>query len=219
MDQQAPLNLPFVRVFGHGQKIEVVWIFQNLFSQIGTGRGERALEIGQRLPFPLMQPTGNLEYENVPAPAVFERGAEIPFTRGTVLDSVENADIVAPGQFCNELLQNLRLGPSFGQGAHIAEIARAEALDAGKLVLQIVGQPVHNLAAPALAPESFADVLANRPIEQDQFMADRLGGANLGGVDAGLQLLKEFGVTGGCLKSVCHLDTQFIRRRHSPQRQ
>jgi hypothetical protein len=39
-------------------------------------------------------------------------------------------------------------------------------------------------------------------------MADRLGGANLGGVDAGLQLLEEFEVAGGCLKCVCHLDTQ-----------
>jgi hypothetical protein len=50
-------------------------------------------------------------------------------------------------------------------------------------------------------------------------MADRLGGANLGGVDAGLQLLEEFEVAGGCLKSVCHLDTQFIRRGRYMQRQ
>jgi len=43
-------------------------------------------------------------------------------------------------------------------------------------------------------------------------VADRLGGAHLGGMDAGFQLLEEFGVTGGGLKSVCHLATQFIRR-------
>jgi hypothetical protein len=64
--------------------------------------------------------------------------------------------------------------------------------------LQVPGQPIHNLAAPALAPESFADVLADRPIEKDQFMADSLGCANLGGVDAGFQLLEEFGIADRC---------------------
>ncbi len=50
-------------------------------------------------------------------------------------------------------------------------------------------------------------------------MADRLGGAHLGGMDAGFQLLEEFGVTGGGLKSVCHLATQFIRHGRYSSRQ
>ena len=78
MDEQAPLNLPFVGVFGHGQKVEVVRVFQNLLGQIGAGRGERALEVGQRLPFPLVQGALDLEDQDISAPAVFDRGAEIP---------------------------------------------------------------------------------------------------------------------------------------------
>jgi hypothetical protein len=56
--------------------------------------------------FPLVQAAGYLENENALPPTVFERGAQIAFTGGTVLDPVENTDSVAPGQLCNELLHN-----------------------------------------------------------------------------------------------------------------
>ena len=219
MDQQAPLNLSFVRVFGHGQKIEVVRVFQNLLGQIGAGRGKRALEIGQRLPFPLMQPTGNLEDENIPAPAVFERGAEIPFTCGTVLDPVEQRAYCGPRAILQQAVAQSPARARPRPKTAYTEDSRAEALDAGKLVLQIVGQPLDNLGAPASGARILAreDLSADRPVEEDQFPAHGKGGANLGGADAGFQLLKEFGVTGGCLKSVCHLATQFIRRGHSLQ--
>lgn len=90
-----------------------------------------------------MQPALNLKDQDILTPAEFESGPEVPLSCGTVLDPVQNPEIVAPGQFCNELLQNLRLRPRFSQRTHIAEVARTEALDSRKLGLQIVSQALH----------------------------------------------------------------------------
>ena len=219
MHQQAPLNLPFVRVFGHGQEIEVVRVFQNLFSQIGAGRGKCALKIGQRLPFPLMQGALDLEDQDISAPAVFDRSAEIPLSFDRGFQPVEQDHMMTPGQLCSKLLHNWLVGPGRGKRPHVLEASCAETLDAGKLSLQVMCQPLDNLGAPALGILASEDLPAYPPVEEDQFPAHGKGGANLGGADAGFQLLKEFGVTGGCLKSVFHLIMQIIRRGHRLQRQ
>ena len=127
--------------------------------------------------------------------------------------------MMAPRQLCSKLLHNWLVGPGRGKRPHVLETSRAETLDAGKLNLQVMCQPLHNLGAPALGILASEDLPAYRPVEEDQFPAHGKGGAHLGGVDAGFQLLEKFGVPGGCLKSVCHLNMQIIRRGHSPQRQ
>jgi hypothetical protein len=104
---------------------------------------------------------------------------------------------VAPGQFCNELLQNLFVRPSLGQRTHVAEVPRAEPFDSRKLSLQIPSEPVDNLAAPLLRRKPLAQVPANRPIEEDQLPVYGKGGLHLGSPDAALQILKEFVVAGG----------------------
>jgi hypothetical protein len=93
---------------------------------------------------------------------------------------------VAPGQFCNELLQNLLVGPSLGQRTHVAEVPRAEPFDSWELSLQIVSESVDNLAAPLLGRKPLAQVPADRPIEQDELPVHGKGGLNLGGPDAAL---------------------------------
>lgn len=45
------------------------------------------------------------------------------------------------GQLCIRLLHNYRLRPRLGEGPHIFEIARGEALLAGKLALEINRKP------------------------------------------------------------------------------
>lgn len=67
-----------------------------------------------------------------------------PLPGRPVLDSVKNAHIVLPGQLCNKLLHNWFLRPGLCQGTHVFEASGAEALDARKLVLQIMGKPVDN---------------------------------------------------------------------------
>ena len=107
MRQESPLDLPLLRRFGHSQEIKVVWVFEDPLRHIRVRGKQRTREIGEGLPFPLMQTALDLEDQDIPTPAVFEGGAKIPLPRRAVLDPVQDADIVAPGQFCNELLQNL----------------------------------------------------------------------------------------------------------------
>jgi hypothetical protein len=122
-------------------------------------------------------------------------------------------------QLCSELPHNWLVGPGGGKSPHVLEASRAETLDAGELRLQVVCQPLDNLGAPALGILASEDLPAYRPVEEDQFPAHGKGGAELGGADAGFQLLEEFEVPGGHLKSVCHLATQFNRRGQYMQRQ
>jgi hypothetical protein len=56
-----------------------------------------------------MQAAFDLKDQDILTPAVFERGPQVPLSGGTILDPVQNPQIVALGQFGNERLQNLRL--------------------------------------------------------------------------------------------------------------
>ena len=111
---------------------------------------------------------------------------------------------MAPGQFCNELLQNLLLRPSLGQRTHVTEVPWAEPFDSRELSLQIMSQPVDNLAAPLLGRKPLAQVPADRPIEEDQLPVHGEGGPDLGGPDAAFELLKELLVAGGQLEAFLH---------------
>ena len=135
-----------------------------------------------------MQPACNHMNQNILAPAMFERGTKIPLARRTVLDPIQNPRIMAPGQFCNELLQNLRLRPRLGETPHITQVAGTEALHSGELRLEVSGQPVHDLRSPALPGKPGAEVTADRPVKQHQFVGHGEGGAHLGRPDAGFEL-------------------------------
>jgi len=113
-------------------------------------------------PLPIMQTALDLQDQDIPTPAVFEGGAKVPLSRGTVLDPVQDSDIVSPGQFCNELLQNLLVGPGLGQRTHVAEVPRVEPFDRRELSLQIPSEPVDNLAAPLLSRKPLAQIDPDR---------------------------------------------------------
>ena len=119
------------------------------------------LEIGERLPFPLVQPALNLQNQYILAPAILQSGPQVLFPCRAVLDPVQNSQIVASGQFCNELLQNLWLRPRLGQRAHVTEVARAEAFHSGKLCLQVMREVIDNLATPPLALEPLAKLASD----------------------------------------------------------
>jgi hypothetical protein len=85
----------------------------------------------------------------------------------------------------------LFVGPSLGKRSHILETARTESLDAGKLDLQIMGQPVDDPGAPAFGSLPCQDVAADRPVEKDKLSADGKGGSNLSPFDAILQVLEQ----------------------------
>jgi len=111
---------------------------------------------------------------------------------------------VSPGQLCNKLLHNCFLRPSLSQSPHVLQASRAEPLDARKLILAIMGQPVDHPRSPTLGSLPGEDIAANRPIEEHQLAIDRERSTNLGGTDASLEVLKEFVVAGGQLEAFFH---------------
>ena len=71
-----------------------------------------------------------------------------------------------PGYLCSNLLHNCQVGPLGGEGAHVFEVARREALHVGKGLAQVGGEAVHDLGAPALTFLPVQDHPANVPVEQ-----------------------------------------------------
>jgi hypothetical protein len=142
--------------------------------------------------------------QDILTPTVLEGCPEIPLPRRPVLDSVQNAHIVPPGQLCNKLLHNWFLRPGLCQGTHVLEASGAEALDAGKLILQIMGKPVDNPGTPTFCSLLGEDIPSNRLIEEHQLAIDRERSTNLGGPDASFELLQEFVVAGGQLEAIFH---------------
>lgn len=110
--------------------------------------------------------------------------------------------MMAPWQLCSNLLHYLLLRPRFGKRSHILQTARAESLDARKLDLQVMGQPVDHPGAPAFGSLPCQDVVADRPVEQNELPADGKGGPNLSPFDATLQVGEQFGVAGRGLEAI-----------------
>jgi len=121
-----------------------------------------------RLPFPLVQTAFDLEDQDILTPAIFERGPQVPLSGGTILDPVQNPQIVPPGQFGSERLQNCFLRPRLGQSAHVTEVSGAEAFDSGELGLQITRQVLVDLGSPPLRRKTLAEILADGPIQEDR---------------------------------------------------
>jgi hypothetical protein len=156
-----------------------------LIKSIGTHRDE------------ILHRSGDHMNQNILTPAVLQYCPEVPLPRRPVFDSIQNTDIVPPGQLCNKLLHNCFFRPGLGQGTHVLEASGAEALDARKLILEIMGKPVDNPGTPTLGSLPGEDIPANRPIKEHQLAIDRERGTNLGGTDASFELLEELMVAGG----------------------
>jgi hypothetical protein len=72
--------------------------------------------------------------------------------------------MVTPGQFCSKL-QNVGIGPSFGEGPHVAQIPEAKALDARKFRPKILRQPVYYFGSPAFSREAGRKILPDGPVQ------------------------------------------------------
>jgi hypothetical protein len=130
------------------------------------------------------------------APAVFEHGLGVPEPGCRVLDG-EELDVLAPGQFANEPLENCGVGPRLGKGFHVAQVGRREAASVGELGAQVGGKPVDDFAAPALSGLPLQDVVADPPVETDEFTVDREGGAEPRLANPGFQVGEPGRIIGG----------------------
>jgi hypothetical protein len=83
-------------------------------------------------------------------------------------------DVVVPG-LCKRLLHNCALRPSYGERAHVFQVAGREALHIGERLAQVGCQAIDHLRASARAFLSVGDRPSNVPAEKDHC---RIGGQN-----------------------------------------
>jgi hypothetical protein len=77
----------------------------------GLHRLHRCVEIRDRPPLALMELCLDLVDEDAPRPAVFDGCPPVPKPLLVVLELIQESDILAPGQLCNDLLHNFLIGP------------------------------------------------------------------------------------------------------------
>src|SRR5207249_1772931 len=99
---------------------------------------------------PCVKAALNLEDEDIPAPSILEGLLGIPKALFGLLHDVQNPDVVAPGQFCNSLLQNWLLRPCRRESLHIAEVTSREPLHIRELRAEVLREPVNDTSPPAV---------------------------------------------------------------------
>ena len=89
-----------------------------------------------------------------------------------------------PRQLCSKLLHNCPVGPGFGEGSHVFEVAGGEAGHLREGRLEVDGEPIDDPGAPALMVLPGEDLAADLPVKQHHVAIDREGRADLGRLDA-----------------------------------
>jgi hypothetical protein len=110
-------------------------------------------------------------------PAMFDGLLGIPGAFFGRLHGIEQADVMAPGQLCNDPLHNFGIGPGNGQGPHIFEVSRRKPGHFGERLTEIPGQPVDDLGAPTLTLLPGENIPPDGPVEHDHLAVDRQAGA------------------------------------------
>jgi hypothetical protein len=95
---------------------------------------------------------------------------------------------MAPWQLSNSLLDDLRIRPRLGKGAHVEQVGPGKALHLRESIAQILGEPLDHLHAPSLKALPLEDVAADLPVEQHQLPVHAPSGPLLFLMDTGFQL-------------------------------
>lgn len=129
---QAVLEVPFEQVRSQREKVKVVWVFDEFLSKVRLRLRQGAVKIGQRRALTLKEPALDLMHQDIAAPAVFERLSDVPFSLARILHRIENPDLVAPGQLCNNLLHKFLVRVGFGKCPHVLQIPGPKSSQAGE---------------------------------------------------------------------------------------
>jgi len=188
VEEEGLFEVALAGVGAEGEEVEVVGVFEEVAGEIGLAVGEGSLEVGEGLALTVEEAAFDLEDEDVAAPALAEGLFDVPEAFRRVVEEIKEAEVVAPRQLCNRVLHNCRVGPGFGEGAHVFEIAGRKALDGGEGEAEVGGELVDDPGAPALLPLAEEDFAPEVPVEQDEFAVHREGGAELRRLDAGFEV-------------------------------
>jgi hypothetical protein len=187
MFQESSFQIALLRCRGEGQEIEVVRVLNELLGKVRLWSGKRRLEIRDRLSLPPVKAALDLHDENVPAPSVLNRLADVPETFRWVLHFVQKNAIVKPGQLCSSLLHNCYFRPRLSKSPHVFEVAEREAIYVGEFRAEVFCQPLNYLRSPALFFLAGQNLIPNAPVEENKLLFHGDGGANLGGPNLVLQ--------------------------------
>src|SRR3712207_1276621 len=168
------------------------------------GSGQGPLEVGDGFALAMIQTAFNLVDQDVAAPAMLDGLTGVPKTLGRILHGLDQANIVAPRQSCNNLLHDLPIGIGLGERPHVFEVSPREASHLRECPPQIFAEPVDYASAPAFCRLPVKDVTADAPVEKDQLLVDCDSGPKAGGTDSLLQLTQK-----------CCVSVEFRRGRYT----
>ena len=137
-----------------------------------------------------------MEVENVARPTVPDGLPGVGEPPLRVFESGEGNDVVAPRQLSNSLLDDCGIGPGFGEGAHLEQVGAGKTFHLGKSGAQVTGKAVDDFGSPALLSLAGEDVVAELPVESDEFAIDRERGAWLCLMNAGLEVRQSCRIVG-----------------------
>lgn len=119
-----------------GERAATGRIFGDFLREVGLGRRERAIEIGDGFSLALAEIAFDLLDQSRPAPAMMDGGPSVPKYVRPCLQACR------AGRSCGTILI-----PDLGKAAHILEIADRKGFYVGKLALQVCRQPINDNGA------------------------------------------------------------------------
>jgi hypothetical protein len=106
-------------------------------------------KVRQRFALPLIETAFDLVDEHIPAPATLGRLADVPFSFRGAFYGIEDADLMAPWQLCNNLLHKFSIRIGLGQSPHISEIASFESGTFGECPAEVCSTAIDDVGAPS----------------------------------------------------------------------
>lgn len=119
MQKQSFLKITLCVVIPEAEKVEIIWVFEYLLCQFGLRCRQRNTEIAYCTSLALKESAFNLADKYISTPAMLYGATNLPFTFRWVLNIVQNPNIMAPRNLCNNLLHKYNVRPCLGKSSHI----------------------------------------------------------------------------------------------------
>jgi hypothetical protein len=179
---QAMLDLSLGGLLVEPKESKDVGVLGDLLCDLGLGRGESLIEVGESLAFSEVQSALDLMDEHIARPPVLTGPIGIPEPYLSVVELLDKRDLMPPGQLCKAPLHNLGVGPGLRERSHVLEVARGHP-HIREQRSQVAGEPVDDPRSPSLALLALKDLLPDVPVEQYELLVDAAQGTYPGCVD------------------------------------
>jgi hypothetical protein len=194
---QTVFDFPLVGVIAQAQEVKQVRVLERLAGQRRLGSRQPSLKVRHRAALALLQPVLDVQRKCHARPAVLHCLRRIPLAVSCVVQLRQERHDVEPRQLVSRLLTKLAVRAMLGEKPHVLEVARRPAAHVRKGVLEVSGQAVDDLGAPALPLLALQDVASDAAVELHQLGIDRQRRALPGLGNLALELGQPVGVALG----------------------